>query len=152
MYFEQFSIVTFLYQKTAIPISRYSSLCLPHKSESNQFYRIQLYARSHCRSDCNISQVLTFQRAWFCFINYVNKRLEVFVQCILFKGSSERSWSDMASASGYRWCYRKCATGEETGVGSAHKQNKPQQKAGANVSFIWDIFKNVWQEFLHFSD
>ena len=29
----------------------------------------------------------------------------------------------------------------ETGVGSAHKQNKPQQKAGANVSFILGHFQ-----------
>ena len=28
-----------------------------------------------------------------------------------------------------------------TGVGSAHKQNKPQQKAGANVSIILGHFQ-----------
>ena len=77
----------FSQKKTAIPISRYSGLCSPYKLELNQFYRIQFYARSHSRSDCNTSQVLTFQCAWFCFINCINKRLEVFAQCILFKGS-----------------------------------------------------------------
>ena len=43
----------------------------------SKFYRIELYARSHCRSQRYAAQVLTFQCCRFCFINCLNKRLEV---------------------------------------------------------------------------
>ena len=47
------------------------------ESYLSKFYRIEFYARSHCRSQRYAAQVLTFQCCRFCFINCLNKRLEV---------------------------------------------------------------------------